>query len=66
ITGSNVGDTQYSPMWRINTVTWEDPSNVKFLTTASEIASFASESMLTTQIAGFVVNCPFVEVNGVQ
>jgi hypothetical protein len=66
ITGSNVGNTQYSPMWRINTVTWEDPSNVKFLTTASEIASFASEDMLSTQIAGFVVNCPFVEVNGVQ
>lgn len=66
IAGSNVGDTQYSPMWRINTVTWNDPSNAKFLTTASEITSFASGGMLSTQIAGFVVNCPFVVISGVQ
>jgi hypothetical protein len=65
ITGSNVADMQYSPMWRINTATWKDPSTARFLTTASEIASFASEGMLSTQIAGFVVNCPFVEVDGV-
>jgi hypothetical protein len=65
ITGSNVEDMQYSPMWRINTATWKDPSTARFLTTASEIASFASEGMLSTQIAGFVVNCPFVEVDGV-
>jgi hypothetical protein len=65
ITGSNVEDMQYSPMWRINTATWKDPSTARFLTTASEIASFASEGMLSTQIAGFVVNCPFVEVDEV-
>nr|MDQ3961446.1 hypothetical protein [Thermoproteota archaeon] len=65
ITGSNVADMQYSPMWRINTATWKDSSTVRFLTTASEIASLASEGMLSTQIAGFVVNCPFVEVDGV-
>jgi hypothetical protein len=41
------------------------PSTARFLTTASEIASFASEGMLSTQIVGFVVNCPFVEVDGV-
>jgi hypothetical protein len=64
ITGSNIGDTQYSPMWRINTATWKDPSAAKFLTNASEIASFASGGMLSTEIAGFVVNCPFVEVGG--
>jgi hypothetical protein len=57
ITGSNVGDMQYSPMWRINTATWKDPSAAKFLTTASEIASSASGGILSTQIAGFVVNC---------
>lgn len=64
IAGSNVGDTQYSPMWRINAATWKDPSAAKFLTTASEISSSASGGMLSTEIAGFVVNCPFVEVSG--
>ena len=66
ITGSNVGDMQYSPIWRINTVTWKDPSNAKSLTTASEISSLASVGMLSTEIAGFVVNCPFVEVGGAE
>jgi hypothetical protein len=66
ITSSNVGDTQYSPIWRINTVTWKDPSTAKFLTTASEIASFATADILSTEIAGFVVNCPFVEVTGAR
>ena len=64
IAGSNVGDLQYSPIWRINAVTWKDPAAAKFLTMASEISAAASGGMLGTEIAGFVVNCPFVEVNG--
>jgi hypothetical protein len=63
IAGSNVGDVQYSPIWRINAVTWKDADEPKFLTTAQEINTAASKGMLTTQIAGFVVNCPFVEVS---
>lgn len=66
ITGSNVGDIQYSPIWRINTATWKDPSTAEFLTTASAIGTFTSEGILSTQIAGFVVNCPFVEVGRVD
>jgi hypothetical protein len=62
ITGSNVGDIQYSPIWRINIATWKDPSTARLLTSASEIGTLTSEGMLSTQIAGFVVNCPFVEV----
>jgi hypothetical protein len=62
IAGSNVGDIQYSPMWRINTVTWKDPSSAKFLTTSTEISRLSSAGLLNSEIAGFVVNCPFVEV----
>ena len=64
IAGSNVGQPQYSPMWRINAVTWKDSTQAKFLTTASEINMAASNGLLGTQIAGFVVNCPFVETEG--
>ncbi len=64
IAGSDVGQPQYSPMWRINAVTWKDPSSARFLMTASEIGIAASSGMLSTEIAGFVVNCPFVEVSG--
>jgi hypothetical protein len=62
IAGSNVGQPQYSPIWRINAATWNDPSSVKFLTTTSQVGMAASNGMLDTEIAGFVVNCPFVEV----
>lgn len=62
IAGSNVGDTLYSPLWRINAATWKDPSMAKFLTTSGQISSEVSDGTLDTAIAGFVVNCPFVEV----
>jgi hypothetical protein len=63
IAGSDVGDSIYSPLWRINAATWEDPSKAKFLTTVAEIGGASSNGMLATELAGFVVNCPFVEVN---
>ena len=50
-------------MWRINAVTWKDPSQAKLLTMSSEIGMAVSNEMLTTKVAGFVVNCPLVEVN---
>jgi hypothetical protein len=63
IAGSDVGDSVYSPLWRINAATWEDPSKAKFLTTVAEIGGAATNGMLATELAGFVVNCPFVEVS---
>jgi len=63
IAGSDVGDNAYSPLWRINAATWEDPSKARFLTTVAEIGVAVSNDMLATELAGFVVNCPFVEVS---
>jgi hypothetical protein len=51
-------------MWRINAVTWKDQTQAKFLTTEMELNMAASNGLLSTQIAGFVVNCPFVETEG--
>jgi hypothetical protein len=51
-------------MWRINAATWRDTSSAKFLTTTSDIKMAVSGGMLSTEIAGLVVNCPFVEVGG--
>jgi hypothetical protein len=62
IAGSDVGDAGYSPMWRITGTTWSDPSKAEFLTSAQQISSAVSGGMLTTEVAGVVVNCPFVEV----
>ena len=63
IGSTNVGDEFYSPLWRIQAATWKDPSSADFLTTGSGITSAGSKGVLTTEIAGVVVNCPFVEVD---
>jgi len=62
IASTNAGDEAYSPLWRIQTVTWKDPSQAQFLTSLEEITEHAKQGHLTTEVAGVVVNCPFVEV----
>ncbi len=61
IASTNAGDEAYSPLWRIQTVTWKDPSQAQFLTSLEEITEHAKQGHLTTDVAGVVVNCPFVE-----
>ncbi|HSD04134.1 MAG TPA: hypothetical protein VLB45_00075, partial [Nitrosopumilaceae archaeon] len=63
IGSTNVGDEFYSPLWRIQAATWTDPSLADFLTMTSQITSAGSNGALTTDIAGVVVNCPFIEVD---
>jgi len=61
IASTNVGDEAYSPLWRIQAVTWKDPVQSQFLTSFEEITEHAKQDHLKTEIAGVVVNCPFVE-----
>jgi hypothetical protein len=61
IASTNAGDEAYSPLWRIQSVKWKDPLQAQFLTSLNEITEHAKQSHLTTEIAGVVVNCPFVE-----
>lgn len=63
IASANVGDTSYSPLWRLLAVTWKDPSHPEFLTSLTQITSSAQAGKLSTNLAGVVVNCPFVEVH---
>lgn len=60
IASTNVGDSGYSPLWRILATKWSDPAQAKFLTTASQIADAADAGRLSTEVAGVIVNCPFV------
>jgi hypothetical protein len=62
IASTNVGDTTYSPIWRIQATTWKDPSHVEFLISVTQITSAAQAGKLDTKIAGVVVNCPIVNV----
>lgn len=62
IASTNVGDDFYSPLWRIQAATWKDASEAQFLETQAAITAAGATGKLTTDIAGVVVNCPFVEV----
>ena len=60
------GDENYSPMWRIYLVEWNDPDSAKILETQSDINSFKEEGKITVSIARpmnseHVVNCPFID-----
>ena len=61
IASTNAGDEQYSPLWRIQTATWKDPAQAQFLTSVEEILEHGKQNHLKTEIAGVIVNCPFVE-----
>lgn len=63
IGSTNAGDEFYSPMWRIQAATWAQPDSADFLTMTSQITSAASKGALSTEVAGVVVNCPFVKLD---
>ena len=60
------GDKYYSPLWRIQTATWKNPDDAYFVTSISGIQNLVKDTMLSTNIAGFVVNCPFVPVQAMM
>lgn len=62
IGSTTAGDKFYSPLWRIQTATWDNPENASFVTSITGIQNLAKDTMLSTGVAGFVVNCPFVPV----
>ncbi len=62
IGSTDAGDEFYSPFWRIQTATWADPEQARFLTMASEISDAASSEELSTALGGFIVNCPFLDI----
>ena len=66
IASAALGDPNYSPMWRIYTVTWNDPSEARLLETINDINAYLDEGQITVSIArpmnsDHIVNCPFVD-----
>ena len=60
------GTTGYSPLRRINVVTWADPAKARMLTSVAEIMSAKDAGELTIAQPGVVVNMPFVVWDGGQ
>ncbi|QLH03675.1 hypothetical protein C5F47_09055 [Nitrosopumilus cobalaminigenes] len=66
IAAAALGDKNYSPMWRIYLVEWNDTESAKILETKSDIDSFRADDMLSVSIArptnsDHIVNCPFID-----
>ena len=66
IAGAALGDENYSPMWRIYLVEWNDASSAKILETKSDIDVFRVNDMISVSIArptnsDHIVNCPFID-----
>jgi len=60
------GDENYSPMWRIFMIEWNDPENAKLLETKADIDEFQSEDLISVNLArpmnsDHIVNCPFID-----
>ena len=60
------GDKNYSPMWRIFMISWNEPENASVLETKSDIDHFQSEGLITVNLARpmnseHIVNCPFID-----
>ena len=58
------GTAGYSPLRRINVVTWADPSKARLLTSVAEIMSAKDAGEVTLAQPGVVVNMPFITWEG--
>ena len=66
IAGASLDDANYSPMWRIYLIEWNDTESAKILETKSDIDSFRTNGLLSVSIArptnsDYIVNCPFID-----
>jgi hypothetical protein len=68
IGAANPDDANYSPMWRISFIQWNDPSQAKILENQNDINTMLQEVLITITPAmegRHVVNCPFFDVDTV-
>ena len=56
----------YSPLWNVNAVTWNEGFEPRELKSEMEILTAQSNGELSFEEAGVIVNCPFVKWNGGQ
>jgi hypothetical protein len=62
------GDQNYSPMWFISFIEWNDPSQARVLETVNDVAAMQQAGLITvTPAMGgmHVVNCPFFDAETV-
>ncbi|HUT05218.1 MAG TPA: hypothetical protein VMW74_00805 [Nitrosopumilaceae archaeon] len=60
------GDANYSPMWRISVINWEDADNASILENRSDIDAYQKAGLISVGLArpmnsDHIVNCPFID-----
>ncbi len=58
------GSEGYSPLRRLNIVTWTDPAKTRLLTSASDVLAARDAGEVSIEQPGVVVNMPFVVWDG--
>jgi len=66
IAASAPGDENYSPLWRISLISWNDPNVASILETIDDINSMKSDDEISVELArpmksDHIVNCPFID-----
>jgi len=66
IAASAPGDANYSPMWRISGITWENPDDASLLETLQDISAFKKAELININLlrpmdSDHIVNCPFID-----
>ncbi len=66
IAASGPGDKNYSPMWRIFMIGWENEDNAQLLETIGDINAYKKTGLINVNIAkpmnsDHIVNCPFID-----
>ncbi len=67
ISGTQLGDTKYSPICKILIVTWKDPQNATLLENTNDINFEESKGTVTVQPAlvfnnNYITDCPIIEI----
>ena len=60
------GSEGYSPLRRLNVVSWTDPAQARLLTSETEIMAAETAGEVSIQQPGVVINMPFVVWDGGQ
>jgi hypothetical protein len=60
------GDANYSPMWRIFMIGWDNPSSASLLETIDDMNAYREAGLIDIGIArpmdsDHIVNCPFID-----
>ncbi len=60
------GDANYSPMWRIFMIGWDNPDNAQVLETIDDMNAYREAGLINIGIArpmdsDHIVNCPFID-----